>query len=152
MNPDGFKSTHFLLIEDDPYHADLISVAFQEHGPSNTLTHVPDGAEALNYLQRIEGSSDAARPDVILLDLKLPKVDGHEVLSQLKQNRTLRTIPVVILTTSDSDADRAKAYANSVNSYVIKPIEFDRFKKMITDLRYYWSTWNQSPVRPVAIG
>lgn len=152
MNPDGLKPTHFLLIEDDPYHADLICLAFQERGPSNTLTHVSDGVEALNYLQRIERSSDAVRPDVILLDLKLPKVDGHEVLNQLKQNQALRTIPVVILTTSDSDADRTKAYANSVNSYVIKPIEFDRFKKMITDLRHYWSTWNQSPVRPAAIG
>jgi CheY-like chemotaxis protein len=136
---------HFLLVEDDKDHADLILLSLSDHNVTNTIDHVRDGVEALQYLRREGEFAAARRPDVILLDLKLPRLDGHEVLEQIKSDDSLRSIPVVVLTTSANEKDRERAYALNANSYLTKPIEFSQFQRMIRDLRLYWSVWNQPP-------
>lgn len=139
------KPLHFLLVEDDEDHAHLVQMALAENRVANTVDHVTDGAEALSYVRKQPPYEDRARPDVILLDLKLPKIDGHEVLTRIKEDEQLRTIPVVVLTSSEAETDRAKAYFSHANSYLTKPLDFDRFHQMIQDLKYYWSVWNQPP-------
>lgn len=139
------RPLRFLLIEDDDDHAELIRMALTENHVVNKLDRVADGAAAIDFLFSGLKKGEHPRPDVILLDLKLPKVDGHDVLSKIKQDESLRTIPVVILTTSQAEADRVKAYENHANSYLSKPVDFDKFHQMIVDLNMYWSVWNQPP-------
>ena len=139
------RPLRFLLIEDDDDHAELIRMALTENHVVNKLDRVADGAAAIEYLTDGVKSGTHPRPDVILLDLKLPKVDGHDVLLRVKQDPVLRTIPVVILTTSQAEVDRVKAYANHANSYLSKPVDFEKFHQMIKDLKMYWSVWNQPP-------
>lgn len=151
MIPSGAKPVHFLLAEDDPAHADLVRMAFEDNGISNRLTHVSDGEQVIQYLRRLNGFTNADRPDVILLDLNLPKLNGHEVLQEIKNDSELMSIPVVILTTSANEQDRAAAYEHNANSYLTKPIEFSKFQKMIRDLKMYWCIWNQPPpAKPMA--
>jgi CheY-like chemotaxis protein len=107
----------------------------------NVVDRVCDGAEALDYLR----SPKKPRPDVVLLDLNLPKVDGHEVLARIKESPDLCTIPIVVLTTSDAEIDRLRAYREHVNSYLVKPIDFERFRQMVRELSLYWGVWNQPP-------
>jgi CheY-like chemotaxis protein len=140
------RLVHFLLVEDDDDHAELIQMTLAESRIGNTFDRVSDGEEALAYLRREGAYTDKLRPDVVLLDLKLPKVDGHEVLAQIKSDESLRGIPVVVLTTSHSEADKAKAYYNHANSYLVKPVDFDRFQQMVKDLKLYWGVWNQPAV------
>lgn len=142
MNP---RPLRFLLIEDDDDHAELIRMSLTENHVVNKLDRVADGAAAIEYLTDGLKTGKHPRPDVILLDLKLPKVDGHDVLQKIKQDESLRTIPVVVLTTSQAEADRVKAYANHANSYLSKPVDFEKFHQMIKDLNMYWSVWNQPP-------
>jgi CheY-like chemotaxis protein len=137
------RLVHFLLVEDDDDHAELIQMTFAESRIGNTFDRVSDGEEALAYLRREGAYADKPQPDVVLLDLKLPKVDGHEVLAQIKSDESLRRISVVVLTTSQSEADRAKAYYNHANSYLTKPVDFGGFQQMIKDLKLYWGVWNQ---------
>ncbi len=134
---------HFLLVEDDDDHAELIRMNLAESRIGNTMDRVSDGEEALAYLRREGAFADRPRPDVVLLDLKLPKVDGHEVLAQVKSDDALRCIPIVVLTTSQAEADRAQAYFNHTNSYLVKPVDFAQFQKMVKDLKLYWGVWNQ---------
>ncbi|MEZ6235732.1 MAG: response regulator [Phycisphaerales bacterium] len=138
---------HFLLVEDEAAHAELIRLSLVDNKVANTLDHVQDGEAALEYLQQEGRFSEARRPDVILLDLKLPKIDGHEVLEWIKGRDHLATIPVVVLTTSSNEIDRAKAYARHANSYLAKPVDFPQFQRMIRDLGLYWTVWNQPPAR-----
>lgn len=139
------RPLRFLLIEDDDDHAELIRMSLTENQVVNKLDRVADGAAAIEYLTRGVKAGEHPRPDVILLDLKLPKVDGHDVLLKIKQDEALRTIPVVVLTTSQAEADRVRAYANHANSYLSKPVDFEKFHQMIKDLKMYWSVWNQPP-------
>ena len=114
----------------------------------NRLIHVEDGQAALDYLYRVGGfaAPDAApRPDVILLDLRLPKVDGQEVLRRLKGDVDLKSIPVVVLTTSKTESDMVKAYTNGACSYLVKPVDFDKFRSMLDTFGFYWLMWNQYP-------
>lgn len=136
---------HFLLVEDDEDHAELIRLALAENGPLVTLDWVRDGEEALAFLRREGPHAHRRRPDVVLLDLRLPRIDGLAVLAEIKTDDTLRSIPVVVLTTSRADADRATAYASHANSFVTKPVDFEKFHRMIKDLGAYWATWNQKP-------
>lgn len=133
----------FLLIEDDDSHAVITMRSLQQNRVGNHIDRVVDGEQALAYLRRQGPYVDQPRPDVILLDLKLPKLDGHEVLSVIKQDPDLRLIPVVVLTTSDAEIDRLKAYEHHANSYMVKPVDFDRFRKLVQELSLYWGVWNR---------
>lgn len=135
----------FLLVEDDDDHAKLIQIALRENHIINDVDRVVDGEQAIDHLKRTGRFANARRPDLVLLDLHLPKVDGHEVLSFIKQDENLRTIPVVILTSSDAESDRNRAYLESANSFLSKPMDFGKFHTMIRDLDLYWSVWNQPP-------
>jgi CheY-like chemotaxis protein len=138
--------THFLLVEDDPAHAELVQIAMSENAIANTIDHVSDGVEAVRYLNHEPPYADHRRPDVILLDIRLPKMDGHEVLEYIKSSSEHRDIPVVMLTTSDAETDRARAYEHHANSYLTKPVNFEQFHKMVRDLQLYWAVWNHPPV------
>ncbi|MEM9082297.1 MAG: response regulator [Planctomycetota bacterium] len=135
----------FLLVEDDQSHADLIRMAFDDNNIANSLEHVDDGEKAIRYLKGEAEYASRQLPDIILLDVRLPKLDGHEVLRFIKSDEQLNVIPVVMLTTSDAEVDRTKAYQEHVNSYLTKPVDFDQFQKMIKDLEFYWAIWNSPP-------
>ena len=134
---------HFLLVEDDDDHAEIVTRTFRQNHIGNTIDRVADGVQALQYVRRQGAYAGRPRPDVILLDLNLPKVDGHEVLDAIKSDPDLKCIPVVVLTTSDAETDRAKAYEHHANSYVVKPVDFVRLRQMVNDLSLYWGLWNQ---------
>ena len=129
-----------LLVEDNPMDVDLTLRAFKRRRVTNTIHVARDGEEALAWLPRWE--SGEPWPAVILLDLKLPKVDGLEVLRQLKQHPTLRAIPVVVLTTSEESADVKTAYELGVNSYIVKPVEFEKFMDVSEKIDLYWTVVN----------
>jgi CheY-like chemotaxis protein len=137
-----------LLVEDDPAHAEIVRRNFVNFRMANRLMHVADGQQALDYLFRRETFQDpnqSPRPNLILLDLRLPKVDGLEVLTAIKADAELARIPVVVLTTSAAEVDMAKAYGNHANSYLVKPVDFPQFLKLMDALGYYWLVWNQFP-------
>lgn len=135
----------FLLIEDDENHAELVRRNLDRDRIQNTLDRVGDGEEALAFLRKEPPYEDAERPDVILLDLKLPKKNGLEVLKDIKADESLHSIPVVVVTTSEAENDRQRAYELQANSYVMKPIDFEQFRRMVRDLSLYWGVWNQPP-------
>jgi CheY-like chemotaxis protein len=139
------QPVRFLLVEDDDSHALLVTRNLERARVVNTVDRVSDGAQALAYLRAEAPYQQRVVPDVVLLDLKLPKIDGLEVLERIKNDEQLRKIPVVILTTSDAERDRAQAYNSHVNSYVVKPIDFEQFQNMIRDLGFYWAIWNCRP-------
>jgi len=129
-----------LLIEDSPSDARLTQEAFRDGKIANTLTVVSDGFEALAYLQRRGKHAAAARPDLILLDLNLPKMDGRELLRRIKTDDRLKTIPVVVLTTSEADQDVVKAYEYHANCYIRKPVDLTRFLEIVTMIEDFWLT------------
>ncbi|MBP7652091.1 response regulator [Candidatus Dependentiae bacterium] len=142
------ESLTILLVEDNEDHAEIVFRTFKTHRISNKLFHVDDGEKALNYLFEKNEYSDKTKyptPNIILLDLRLPKIDGIEVLRNIKNDDKLKQIPVIILTSSDAEADVTKAYTNSVNSYIVKPLEYDKFVKLMENLGYYWLIWNKAP-------
>ena len=132
-----------MLVEDNPVDLDLTLRAFAKRNMLNPIIVARDGAEALSWIARWEAGE--SWPTLILLDLKLPRVDGLEVLRQLKTHPALRTIPVVVLTTSDEDADIQKAYAIGANSYIVKPVDFDKFMDVAVQVELYWCVLNKLP-------
>jgi CheY-like chemotaxis protein len=138
-----------LLIEDNLNDAELTIRSFKKNNITNNVLHLKDGAEALEFLfgtgQFKERDLDK-KPKVILLDLKMPKVDGIEVLQKIKGNNNTKTIPVVVLTSSKEDPDIEKCYALGANSYIVKPVDFDAFQKVVSQLGLYWMLLNQPPV------
>lgn len=137
-----------MLVEDNIDHAELVIRTLEEHRIANRVRHFLDGQSALDYLfQRgeFQNRTDNVRPHVILLDLRLPRVDGIDVLKTIKEDENLKTIPVVVLTTSEAEKDVAKAYYNHANSYLVKPVGFDEFKRLMDDLGFYWLSWNTNP-------
>ncbi len=137
-----------MLVEDNVDHAELVVRTLEEHHISNKVLHFLDGQSALDYLLRRGDFSELTeieRPHVILLDLRLPRVDGMDVLKAIKEDADLKTIPVVVLTTSEAEKDVARAYYNHANSYLVKPVGFDDFKKLMDDLGFYWLGWNTNP-------
>jgi CheY-like chemotaxis protein len=135
-----------LLVEDDADHAELVLRCLAEHLPEATVRHVSDGQAALDYLMSGGApASSQALPDLILLDLRLPLVDGLAVLAEIKADERLRNVPVVILTTSDAERDLTRAYAAHANSYLVKPMDFEKFDSLVRDLGFYWIGWNRHP-------
>ena len=137
-----------MLVEDNVDHAELVIRTLEDHNIANRVLHFLDGQVALDYLYRrgeFSESTDTERPHVILLDLRLPRVDGMDVLKTIKEDPDLKMIPVVVLTTSEAEKDVAKAYNNHANSYLVKPVGFDDFKKLMDDLGFYWLGWNTNP-------
>ena len=135
------QTARILLVEDNDDHAELITRALEDHGIDGDVVRAKDGEVALDYLF----GDDAAqhRPDVIFLDLRLPRVDGLEVLRQIKAAPELKSVPVVVLTTSSADRDLASAYDSHVNAYVVKPVDYASLEKMLQDTSTFWLSWNQ---------
>ncbi|MDQ3191022.1 MAG: response regulator [Bacteroidota bacterium] len=143
------NTVEILLIEDNLNDAELAIRALRKGNITNNLIHLKNGAEALEFLfgtGKFDGRDISNKPKVILLDLKMPKVDGLEVLTQIKANKLTKAIPVVVLTSSKEHPDIERAYALGANSYIVKPVEFDEFTKAVTDLGFYWLLMNQPPV------
>ena len=139
-----------LLVEDNDAHAEMVKRSFEQHKVSNRIIHVDDGQKALDYLFRQNEYADEdayPMPHCILLDLRLPKVDGLEVLRRIKTDDGIKKTPVVILTTSSADKDIAMSYEFHANSYVVKPMDFAKFESLMDNLGYYWMAWNQDPWR-----
>lgn len=137
-----------LLVEDNPDHAELVMRNLEDSLVANRIIHVEDGEAALEYLFGRGDYADRTRfprPDLALLDLRLPKIDGLEVLKEVKADPGLRPIPMVILTTSDAERDLAMAYEYHANSYVTKPVDFSQFNQLLHDLGFYWLAWNKRP-------
>ena len=135
-----------LLVEDNFDHAELIMRGLEDHRVINQIHHVADGEAALNYLFQRDEYADpkkSPRPHLVLLDLRLPKIDGLEVLKEVKTSETLRGIPVVILTSSSAQNDVARAYDYHANSYLVKPVDFDQFERLMNHLGFYWLAWNR---------
>jgi CheY-like chemotaxis protein len=135
-----------LLVEDNPDHTELIKRNLEEHRILNKIHHVSDGEAALDYLFRRGSYADpkiSPRPHLILLDLRIPKIDGLEVLKEIKNSGSLKKIPVVVLTSSEAKNDIKTAYQNYANSYLVKPVDFDTFRQLMDDLGFYWLAWNR---------
>ena len=139
---------NILLVEDNPDHAELTLRCLEDHPIESRVLHVVDGEAALDFLLRRDSYSDpdtSPRPQMILLDLRLPKVDGLEVLESVKASNDLRRIPVVVLTTSQAEQDVTRAYELHANSYLVKPIDFGELSSLLDDLVSYWLSWNRRP-------
>ena len=137
-----------LLVEDNPAHAELVIRSFEDHRIANRIHHVSDGEEALDYLLRRGAYADPAKsptPHMVLLDLRLPRIDGLEVLKEIKSVKELEKIPTVVFTTSSAEMDVAKAYEYHANSYLIKPVDFEKFNQLMDDIGFYWLAWNYHP-------
>ncbi len=137
-----------LLVEDDPAHAEIVQRNMEDFRVANRIFHVRDGQAALDYLFRQNGYADEAAyplPHLILLDLRLPKVDGLEVMRKLNEDERLKRIPVVVLTTSAAESDMVSAYSHGAGSYLVKPVDFEKFTKLMDTFGYYWLAWNRYP-------
>lgn len=143
-----FNEVEVLLVEDNPSDAELTMRALKKRNLANKLFHAKDGAEALDFLfahgsfanRRVENG-----PKVVLLDLKLPKVDGLEVLRRIKSDERTKKIPVVVMTSSREDKDLETCYDYGVNGYVVKPVEFEDFSRAVSELGFYWLLLNETP-------
>lgn len=147
---DDYNEVEILLVEDNANDAELALRALKKHNLANHVAVVTDGEEALDfvfargkYTHRKIGSG----PRIILLDLKLPKVDGLEVLRAIKGDLRTKIIPVIVLTSSKEEKDVVESYKLGVNSYILKPVDFDKFVDAVKDIGYYWLLLNQSPIR-----
>ena len=134
------KPVNILLVEDNPGDARLALEALKENKVANTLHWVDDGVKALDFLYQREPYADAPRPDVILLDLNLPKKDGREVLAEIKEAPDLKRIPVVILTVSQAEEDILRTYNLHANCYITKPLDLDRFLEVVQQIENFWLT------------
>ena len=137
-----------LLVEDDPAHAEIVRRNLAAFLVANRIVHVEDGQAALDYLfrqDRYAAQESSPRPHLILLDLRLPKVDGLEVLRQIKQDAELARIPTVVLTTSGAESDLVNAYSHGAGSYLVKPVDFAKFTALMEAFGFYWLAWNRFP-------
>jgi two-component system, response regulator len=142
------KAVEILLVEDNPNDVELTLRALKKHNLANQVHVVSDGAEALEYIfanGSYSGRNIADIPKLMLLDLKLPKVDGLEVLRQLKSDERTKVIPVVVLTSSREESDLVASYKLGANSYIVKPVDFDKFLECVGNLGLYWLLLNEPP-------
>ena len=148
MNPiDRPDPIEVLLVEDDPGDVLLIREAFEDNKVANRLHVVADGVEALQFMRREGPHGEAPRPDLVLLDLNLPRKDGREVLAEVKADVNLRTIPVIVLTTSQADEDVLKSYQLHANAYVTKPVDFDGFIEAIRQIDQFFVSVVKLPTK-----
>lgn len=141
MNIDSLgRPANFLLVEDNPGDVRLTQEALKSHKVQNNLHVVTDGEEAMAFLRKQGKYKDVPRPDIILLDLNLPKKDGREVLAEIKSEPSLKTIPVVIISSSEAEQDIIKSYDLNANCYVTKPVNFDQFIKVVQSINDFWLT------------
>ena len=141
------NEVEILLVEDNPHDLEMTLRALRKNNVANSITSVTDGEAALDFIfarGKYAGRSIDHPPRVVFLDLKLPKVDGIDVLKQIKSDERTKRIPVVVVTSSAEERDRVNSYQLGVNSYVVKPIEFESFVKTIADLGFYWMAINKS--------
>ncbi|MGQ9569423.1 MAG: response regulator [Thermodesulfovibrionales bacterium] len=146
---DQLKEVEILLVEDNPNDAELAIRALKKHNLANKVYVVKDGVEALDFIFGTGTYSHRDvndKPKVVLLDLKLPKVDGLDVLKKIKSDERTKTIPVVVLTSSTEERDIIASYQLGVNSYIVKPIDFDKFVDAVSELGLYWLLLNQPPI------
>ena len=141
------KALEILLVEDNPADVRLTQEAFRDGKIHNTLAVVKDGVEALDFLHRRGKHADAVRPDLILLDLNLPRKDGREVLAEIKADPSLMRIPVVVLTTSSAEQDIFKSYKLHANCYITKPVDLDQFVQVVKSIDDFWLTVVRLPGR-----
>jgi CheY-like chemotaxis protein len=137
-----------LLVEDNPAHAELVKRSLEGHPVANRIIHLSDGEMALDFLFRRGIFTDpekSPRPHVVLLDLRLPRIDGLEVLREIRTSSELEKLPVVVLTTSEAEIDAARAYEYHANSFLVKPLDFDKFVQLMDNLGFYWLKWNYYP-------
>ena len=142
------KAIEILIVEDNPADAELAIRTLEKNNLSNNILWLKDGEQALDFLKGkgdYEGRNVKSKPKVIFLDLKLPKIDGFEVVKKIRASENLEDIPVVMMTSSQEQKDRLKGYKNGVNSYVVKPLDFQEFTKAINDAGYYWLVLNKPP-------
>jgi len=147
--PDN-EPVEILLVEDNPNDVELALHALKKNKVSNRIQVVRDGEEALDFIFGKDSSSGGLseqRPKMVLLDLKLPKVDGLEVLRRLKGDPRTRSIPVIMLTSSGEESDIVKSYDLGVNSYIVKPVDFQQFTEAVRQLGLYWMVMNQAPIQ-----
>jgi len=145
----NFKPSNILLVEDEESHAELTKRAIRKSGNANQVDIVSDGEQALDYLYNRGLYTDKEKypaPGLILLDIKLPGIDGIDVLKKIKEDSNLKTIPVIMLTTSEREADIARSYKHYANSYLTKPVGFKAFEKKITQVDFYWMILNKPPI------
>jgi len=144
------EALHILLVEDNEDHAELVIRCMRDQQVANTIHHVSDGEKALDYLFRRGAYADAIqnpRPNLVLLDLRLPRVDGLDVLRTIKTTPGLQRIPVVVLTSLEAESDIAQSYDYHANSYLVKPLDFKTFTHLMKDLGFYWLGWNAKPIK-----
>jgi two-component system, response regulator len=144
----GQNEVEILLVEDNHHEAELTIRSMKKNNLSNKLMHIDDGAEALDFIFSkgvYENKEHSNMPKLIILDLKLPKVSGLEILRQLKADENTKWIPVVVLTSSQEERDVVESYRLGVNSYIVKPVNFQSFSKAVTDLGLYWMILNHTP-------
>ena len=146
---DNEEKVDVVIVEDDPNDAELITRVFRKHNMVNKIVHLKDGAEALDFFL---GNGADDHPKVVLLDLKLPKVNGIEVLQRLKADERTKNIPVVVLSSSAENRDIKAAYQYGVNSYVTKPIRFEEFANAVAELRLYWLLLNKPSEAKGSVG
>lgn len=136
--PERVKPVEILLVEDSPTDALLAQEALEYAKTCNHVNLVTDGVEAMAFLRREGKYADAPLPDLILLDLNLPKKDGREVLREIKEDAKLKTIPVVVLTTSKQEVDVVQSYGYHANCYIVKPVDFDKFSEVVKSIETFW--------------
>ncbi len=144
----NFNEVEILIVEDNPNDAEMALRALKKNKLANNVLIVEDGEEALDFIfarGKYSGRGKNNRPKIILLDLKLPKVDGFEVLKEIKGNEQTKIIPVIVMTSSKEETDMMKSYQLGVNSYIVKPVDFDKFVDAVHDLGLYWLLLNQQP-------
>ena len=134
-----------LLLEDEPADAYLVKMALRESKINANLSHVIDGREGLDFLQKTEKYADSPRPDLIFLDLNMPRMNGYEFLAEVKKNPKLGDIPIIVLTTSDAESDVIRSYKLGASSYISKPVDMSKFVDAIRQLGEYWFTLVRLP-------
>ena len=132
------KNAHILLVEDNEGDIILTQEVFKSSGLSNPISIARDGEEALDFLYQRNKLSGAERPDLILMDINIPKINGKEVLTMIKKDNDLKTIPVIMLSTSSDDRDILESYRNHANCFITKPINFDEFSKAVVEIKNFW--------------